>query len=258
MQTVSCPLLLLALLALVSAQCPAGQYISDGACLYCDAACQTCISDSVCTTCPQQAYLSPRPSGLSCVPCPELLPNCAHCNSDQQCGYCLDGFAVAADGTCQTAAGGQVQLSSRYPGEVSPNCQGFEVLVNGQCRTAVPACSYYDGSGVCLGCQNGFALISGYCIPEYLVSGAGSGSAAEGGRNKGAAGCGDRQFLQNGVCEDIGAACLDFTPEGKCLQCDRGFTLFRWLCLEEDLNKHNSTLVTYIPKSKNDQNDQKN
>lgn len=123
-----------------------------------------------------------------------MIQGCALCQSDSVCQTCLPGYS-SQDGACVSLPGGSISLAQ---------CQPYQVSVNGNCFNSIAYCLNYSSDGACLQCDVGASLMQGYCIPSALTQSF-SGSS-----------CGDRQYLSDGQCKDVGKECLTFTKEGNC------------------------------------------
>lgn len=116
----------------------------------------------------------------------------------------------------------------------SSNCDPSQVSINGNCYPAIAFCANYSQTnGSCIACSLDFVLSNGYCLPSSLVAQtqtttpATTASAAQ-------PTCTNRQYFSNGVCNDVGAQCLQFDSQtGKCYLCASGFSVFNGLCIQQ-------------------------
>jgi len=68
--TLSQALLLLAMISLsLTDSCLSNQYKKGKDCAYCNPRCQTCSSETVCSTCFDQMYLTVKDNALICIHC---------------------------------------------------------------------------------------------------------------------------------------------------------------------------------------------
>jgi proprotein convertase subtilisin/kexin type 5 len=158
----ACLLLLLAVWTAHSQSCDSGSYFDGSQCSPCDSACAACMSQTICTVCKTQAFLTIVNGGLSCQWCSSLVPGCAICASQSSCSVCTQGFSLSGE-VCQPS-GGQVTIS-----DTQISCQSYEVNINGACFPAIALCSHYNPDGSCCVCDNSTLLIQGYCIPAAIA-----------------------------------------------------------------------------------------
>jgi hypothetical protein len=144
-------------------------------------------------------------------------------------------------------------------------CDPSEINLNGNCYQTIAFCQTYSPTdGSCISCSSIFELVNGYCLPSTLVSANSQGSAQaqslsqSQGLNQAIYGapigqsssqgvygsaistdvtpsikCTDRQYLSNGVCNDVGPQCLQFdSSSGTCFLCAANFQLYSGLCIQ--------------------------
>ena len=94
----------------------------------------------------------------------------------------------------------------------SSACDPSQISINGNCYPAIAFClNYNETNGSCIACSLDFVLNNGYCLPSFLVAQTQAVSAAPATAASAAKpACSSRQYLNNGVCSDVGAQCLEF------------------------------------------------
>lgn len=146
--TAHCLLLIFIAVAGYCQNCDSGSYFDGNQCAPCDHACATCMSQTICTVCQGQAYLTINNGGLTCQWCSILIPGCAICASESSCSICTEGFSLE-NNVCVYGSnnGGQVTLSY-----TQVTCQSYEVNINGACHPSIALCRNYKPDATCDQC----------------------------------------------------------------------------------------------------------
>ncbi|XP_063311099.1 proprotein convertase subtilisin/kexin type 5 isoform X1 [Pelobates fuscus] len=169
--------------------------------LPCDSSCKTCnVSDTSCTSCPQETYLFEQS-------CTDSCPTGTFSNGkDRRCEKCTVGCEICAEGDiCVKCSNNYL-----YNGRCLKTCpEGFFGL-KGNCTKCSQECkTCAQSANFCLSCERPKVLEQTTCK----------------------AACSDSHIDIDGVCEHCPSDCLTCADEQICTACLPGYFLYEDKCL---------------------------
>jgi hypothetical protein len=199
-------------------QCPDGYYPNGKVCVKCQSPCNTCLSNTQCTSClDSYLYHSSKNKCLSTCPsdftiqqenkCIDCSTNCNTCKTTiSQCTSCANSLALMNN-------------------QCIPNCPTGFANANGICTQCDTNCLVCEGAlKTCLKCIDGLIIDNGVCVSPSTS-------------------CQSGQYLINGLCRSCSTLlpnCTDCLDQYTCVNCSTNYLLQLNKCVDRcDMGYYN-------------------